>query len=193
MNTKDKILFAALELFSAYGYSDVSMESLAKEVGIKAPSIYKHYKSKQEIFFSILERGKDIIYSALNKLAEEVKEDEHCLKLQDFGLWIFKYFLHDDYISKLRKILSLEFYKQPLLMEMYIEQYIREPLIQHQELIEYFGLGKEDVETLAFAFYAQIFLALKIADAAPNKEEEMINVLRNIYAKLFEVLRQKIN
>ena len=54
MNTKEKILSKSLDLFSKYGYSDMSMENLAKEVGIKAPSIYKHFKSKKDIFNTIV-------------------------------------------------------------------------------------------------------------------------------------------
>ena len=56
MNTKEKILTAALELFSVRGYEDTSVADIAKTVGIKAPSLYKHYGSKQEIFTAILRK-----------------------------------------------------------------------------------------------------------------------------------------
>ena len=52
--TKERIALAALDLFSEYGYDGVGMELLAKRVGIKGPSIYAHYKSKEEIFETIL-------------------------------------------------------------------------------------------------------------------------------------------
>ena len=51
--TKKKILDISLDLFSKYGYAQVSMEQIADAVGIKAPSVYKHYKGKQDIFDSI--------------------------------------------------------------------------------------------------------------------------------------------
>ena len=47
MNTKQKILLESLRLFSQRGYDAVSVEQIAAAVGIKAPSLYKHYKSKQ--------------------------------------------------------------------------------------------------------------------------------------------------
>ena len=53
-NTKDKILEKALELFSANGYDSVSVGEIARAVGIKAPSIYNHYPSKQAIFDAIV-------------------------------------------------------------------------------------------------------------------------------------------
>ena len=55
MDTKKKILDVALDLFSKKGYGNVYVGQIAEGVGIKAPSLYKHYKSKQDIFEAILE------------------------------------------------------------------------------------------------------------------------------------------
>ena len=44
MSTKERILNEALRLFSEKGYSDVYVSDIAEAVGIKAPSLYKHYK-----------------------------------------------------------------------------------------------------------------------------------------------------
>ena len=54
-DTKQRILDKALELFSAKGYDSVSVGEIAKAVGIKAPSLYNHYPSKQAIFEAIVE------------------------------------------------------------------------------------------------------------------------------------------
>ena len=50
MDTKKKILDVALTLFSEKGYGNVYVSHIAEGVGIKAPSLYKHYKSKRDIF-----------------------------------------------------------------------------------------------------------------------------------------------
>ena len=63
MNTKDKIMYEALKLFAQKGYSDVYVKDIAMMVGIKAPSLYKHFKSKQEIFESCIE----IFYKKMNE------------------------------------------------------------------------------------------------------------------------------
>ena len=55
MDTKQRILLEALRLFSKRGYDAVGVEQIASAVGIKAPSLYKHYKSKQDIFDAIFE------------------------------------------------------------------------------------------------------------------------------------------
>lgn len=54
-DTKQRILDKALELFSTQGYDSVSVGEIAKAVGIKAPSLYNHFPSKQAIFDAIME------------------------------------------------------------------------------------------------------------------------------------------
>jgi len=55
IKTKDKILRAAVRLFSDRGYDKVSMRDIAAAVGVKAASIYNHYNSKEELLKSIYE------------------------------------------------------------------------------------------------------------------------------------------
>ena len=43
MDTKSRILDEALTLFSEKGYANVFVSEIAERVGIKAPSLYKHY------------------------------------------------------------------------------------------------------------------------------------------------------
>ena len=48
-NTKQEILEAALDLFSAQGFEATSMQQIAEAVGIRKPSLYSHFVGKQEI------------------------------------------------------------------------------------------------------------------------------------------------
>ena len=49
MGRKEEILYATLELAAENGMKGVSMSQIADKVGIKAPSLYNHFKSKDEI------------------------------------------------------------------------------------------------------------------------------------------------
>ena len=55
MSTKEKILDAALTLFAENGYDGTSVEQIANVVGIKAPSLYKHYKGKEDILNALID------------------------------------------------------------------------------------------------------------------------------------------
>lgn len=48
-NTKDKILKASLQCFLTVGIDQTSLNQIAEKIGIKKPSIYYHFKSKEEI------------------------------------------------------------------------------------------------------------------------------------------------
>ena len=49
MERKEEIILAALELASRNGLKSISMAQIAEKVGIKAPSLYNHFKTKDEI------------------------------------------------------------------------------------------------------------------------------------------------
>lgn len=52
--TANRIREVALYYFSKYGYKGTPLSKIAQEVGIKTPSLYAHFKNKEEIFFSCL-------------------------------------------------------------------------------------------------------------------------------------------
>ena len=53
MNTKEKILKAAVHLFFEQGYGSCSMRHLAAEVKLEASSLYNHFPSKQAILAEV--------------------------------------------------------------------------------------------------------------------------------------------
>ena len=55
MGTKERIMEEALTMFSTRGYEGTSVKNIAEAVGIKDSSLYKHYKSKKEIFDTIVQ------------------------------------------------------------------------------------------------------------------------------------------
>ena len=73
-NTPDKILAAARDVFLAHGFRDTSMQMIAKEVGISAPGIYKHFASKEAIFSALVDPLIEGI-RAIMHLTEKEKDD----------------------------------------------------------------------------------------------------------------------
>ena len=49
MNRKEEIILVTLELAAENGLSNVSMAQIAEKVGIQKPSLYNHFKAKEEI------------------------------------------------------------------------------------------------------------------------------------------------
>lgn len=55
--TRRAILDAALELFVADGYPQVSMRNIAAKVGYSPAAIYSYFASKDDIFYALAEEG----------------------------------------------------------------------------------------------------------------------------------------
>jgi AcrR family transcriptional regulator len=59
---KAQIARASAEAFSTLGYYGVSMETIAKRVGISAAALYRHYSSKYELFRdAVLNLGQQLV------------------------------------------------------------------------------------------------------------------------------------
>jgi AcrR family transcriptional regulator len=56
VETKDKIISAGKEFFAKLGYEETTMSMIAKHVGVKKPSLYAHYDSKEDIFKAVLDQ-----------------------------------------------------------------------------------------------------------------------------------------
>lgn len=77
INTKQRILQTASELFASKGYDVLSMRDIATACNIKAPSLYNHFKDKQAIYqaclhFVFQEQGADLTQCL--KTAEPAKK-----------------------------------------------------------------------------------------------------------------------
>lgn len=68
--TRDSILDATDRLLARYGYKKMTIDDLAREVGIGKGSVYLHFESKEEIALSHIDRIIERLKHALHTLAE---------------------------------------------------------------------------------------------------------------------------
>ena len=138
--TRQKILDKALELFSTRGYDAVSVGEIAEAVGIKAPSLYNHFPSKRAIFDAIVEA------TAAQYEADTDRIDIHVQNVtQDIPAFteiaadalfekvrqIFEYSLHDNTISRFRRMMTLEQFRSPELAALFSRRYVERVVDYH--------------------------------------------------------------
>ncbi len=203
MHTKKRILDEALTLFAEKGYANVYVAQIAAAVGIKAPSLYKHYKSKQDIFNAILDEMKhnyDRQAAALQMNGDDPTEDAARFsaisedELVAMGMGLFMYFLHDPYAQKFRKMLTVEQFRDPELSALLTRQYADDPLSYQSTMFSMLSAGgvlkEQNPDVMALQFYAPIYMLLTMCDRDPDREpaltamaEQHIRQFSRIYRK----------
>ena len=84
--TKARIVKSAIELFSKRGYSETSMDDIAKKSKINKAMIYYYFKSKANLY-------EEVMGKVLKELYISIKEAEKCCEspLGDLEIFIKKY------------------------------------------------------------------------------------------------------
>jgi AcrR family transcriptional regulator len=67
-STATRILDAAEARFAAKGYDATSLGDIADDVRIRAPSLYKHFGSKRDVYVAVLQRLLDPYFALLGQL-----------------------------------------------------------------------------------------------------------------------------
>jgi len=69
-DTADRILEVATECFAKNGFEGTNLRDIAEKVGIREPSIYRHYKNKEDLYRQVLYRGLAPVADALLALTQ---------------------------------------------------------------------------------------------------------------------------
>lgn len=196
-DTKQRILDKALELFSTQGYDSVSVGEIARAVGIKAPSLYNHFPGKRAIFDAILEStaaqyeaDTDQINIHVQDAAQdipvftEITEDVLFAKVRQ----IFEYSLHNEAISRFRRMMTIEQFRSPELAALYSRRYVERVLDYHtgifRALIAAGEMTAEDPDTLAMLYVAPVLTLIGVCDRQPERESECLEKLQS-HVRLF--------
>ena len=196
-DTKQRIIDKALELFSANGYDFVSMGEIAEAVGIRAPSLYNHYSGKQAIFDAIVETAAVQYEEYTDKIDIHVQDSTQDIpvftEITEDGLvekvrQIFDYSLHNNTISRFRRMMTIEQFRSPELSELYTKRYVERIVSYHagifRSLITQGEILDENPDTLAMMYVAPVLTLIGICDRQPEKEQECLEKL-DAHVRLF--------
>jgi AcrR family transcriptional regulator len=78
--TRDAILEATDRLLARYGYKKMTIDDLAREVGIGKGSVYPHFESKEEIALSHVDRIVERVKTRLHDIAESKASPENRIR-----------------------------------------------------------------------------------------------------------------
>lgn len=194
-NTREEILLAALHLFARDGYEAVSVSQIAGALDMTKGALYRHYKSKRDIFDHIVKRMEQGDREQAENYDMPEDEKEHMpekyaeTSLEDliaYSIAMFVYWTEDDFASSFRKMLTLEQFRNEEMQALYQQYLVAGPAGYVRDLFESMGLA--DAGQTATAFYAIMFFYYSFYDGAPDKaqvKEQLEAALRASMAHAF--------
>ena len=181
MSTKEKILDAALTLFSENGYDGTSVEQIANVVGIKAPSLYKHYRGKEDILNALIEseEERDEVLKENKKNIGKVPESrEEFIKVT---MERISFTMRDPIIRKTRMLLVQEQFRNERISEVTTRHQLDGIQRMFAKIIK--GMMdegivvKDDPKLLAVELTAPAVLQIARSDRQPQCEKECMEYI----------------
>ncbi|MBT8363901.1 MAG: TetR/AcrR family transcriptional regulator [Deltaproteobacteria bacterium] len=69
-NARERLLETATELFAEKGYASASVREIVEKAGVSKPVLYYYFKSKEGLFYAILEWAAEVQQEILNEIFE---------------------------------------------------------------------------------------------------------------------------
>ena len=181
MSTKERILDAALTLFAENGYDGTSVEQIANIVGIKAPSLYKHYKGKEDILNALIDSAEtwyEEMFGSENNIGEVPQSREEFIKVT---MERISFTMRDPIIRKTRILLVQEQFRNERISEATTRHQLDVIQRMYAKFIEGMmdeGIVKsDDSDLLAAELTAPVVLQIARSDRQPQCEEECMEYI----------------
>lgn len=186
-NRKEEILIVALHLFARDGYEAVSVSQIAGELDMTKGALYRHYKSKRDIFDCIVQRmeqqdGEQATeYDMPQEEKEKTPEKYETVSLDDFVEYsksMYEYWTEDDFASSFRKMLTIEQFRSEEMQKLYQQYLVTGPASYVKDLFE--SIGIVNAKDKATKFYSVMFFYYSIYDGASDKEKTKVEFVSAI-------------
>lgn len=71
---REQLLDTAVNLFATRGYAGATTAELARAAGVTEPIIYRHFKSKKDLFIAVIERTSDLTMEMWDRQLRSAKD-----------------------------------------------------------------------------------------------------------------------
>ena len=177
-DTKERILAAALEMFSQKGYAGTNIRELTASLGLVKSSMYKHFSGKEDIWNTLLDEM--IAY-----YGERFGSPEHLPPVPDsleglvaMTVRMTDFTIHDEKIVMTRKLLSIEQFRDERARNLATKHFLTGLTEMFTRIFEGMmekGLiRRDDPEMLGFAYATPISALIHLCDREPDKTEEAV-------------------
>ena len=193
-DTKERILDEALRQFSKKGYDGTNIRELTASLGLVKSSMYKHYKSKEEIWNSLLDRMIAYYNDRFGSVENLPPVPDTLDELVAMTMRMVDITVHDEKIVMTRKLLSIEQYRDDRARQLATKHF----LTGLTEMFTYIfdGMMKkgllrnDDPKMLAFAYTAPISALIHLCDREPEKTADAFSQIETFSRHFIQVYGQ---
>lgn len=200
-NTRQRALDAALELFAHKGYEGTSMGDIAGALGIKAPSLYKYFSGKEELYQALSPMIDDHYRALWADAAARQEQLEHDVRLlgvlnaerleQETLAWLNAE-LADSQALSCRRFLALGQFADDRACDRWLWE---EPLALYEgffdRLIQREVLRRGDPHVMAVEYLAPILQLLALRDRRVELEDQYVEEIRRHIRQFHRVFAHK--
>ena len=176
--TKEKILMAALEMFSRRGYEGTNIRELTASLGMGKSSMYRHFTSKEEIWNTLLDEMIAYYGRRFGSSDNLPSVPDSLEELTQMTMRMASLTIHDEKIIMTRKLLSIEQFRDDRARDLATKHFLRglEQMFTavFAGMMEKGLIRQDDPGMLAFAYTAPISALIHLCDRQPEKTEEAI-------------------
>ena len=177
-DTKERILAAALEMFSQNGYAGTNIRELSASLGLVKSGVYKHYESKEAIWNALLDEM-IAYYGEHFGSAEHLPPVPDSLdELVEMTMRMVKLTVHDERIVMTRKVLTLEQFRDVRARELATKHFLTGLTDMFTQIftgmMEKGLLRRDDPAMLALVYTAPISALIHLCDREPERTEEVL-------------------
>ena len=185
--TKDRILNSALTLFSEKGFDGVGVDLIAENAGIKGPSMYKHFKGKDDILNALIEKVENYYQENFGSAGKPGKIPRSMDELIETSLSRIQFTLHDAIIKKVRKLLTMEQFRNSRIASLTTKYNIDSVQGLYREIFRQMmdngTMKRDDPVLVAMEFAAPVSLFIQMCDREPEREAEAIERIEKYFRR----------
>lgn len=174
-DTKERILGAALELFSQNGYAGTNVRELTASLGLGKSSMYRHFDSKEAIWNTLLDEMTAYYDAQFGSPEHLPPVPESAEALVAMTMRMLRFTVRDEKVVKTRKLLSIEQFRDGRARSLATRHFLTGLTEMFTQLfagmMDRGVLRRDDPAMLAFAYTAPITALVHLCDREPEKTD----------------------
>ena len=181
-STKQRILEEALTLFAVQGYDGTSVDQIAERVGIKGPSLYKHFKGKEDILNALIDAAEARYEERFGSEANIGPIPQNKKEFVETAMKTVSFAMNDPMIRTMRKLLVQEQFRNERIAGVTSDNQVYGLIKAHEKILDRMmkaGLIKTyDPGILSVELTAPALVMVDQADRQPEREKEILHIIK---------------